>query len=50
MHQDMPILANEQPIITAFRNLKDPRVGGRCEHRLIDIIVITFCATLCGAK
>lgn len=50
MHQDMLILTNEQPIINAFKNLKDPRVQGRCDHKLIDIIVITFCAIISGAK
>ena len=29
--------------------LSDPRVEGRCEHRLLDIIAITVLAVLCGA-
>jgi hypothetical protein len=30
-----------------FSKVKDPRVVNRCEHRLIDIIVIAVCATIC---
>lgn len=28
----------------------DPRVLGRCDHALLDILVISFCAILCGAE
>lgn len=38
-----------QPIISCFSHLKDPRVVGRTEHKLIDIIVIAICAIICGA-
>jgi hypothetical protein len=30
--------------------LKDPRVTGRTEHRLLDILVITICAVLIDAE
>jgi predicted transposase YbfD/YdcC len=33
-----------------FESLHDPRVRGRCEHRLLDIIAITILAVLCGAE
>jgi predicted transposase YbfD/YdcC len=33
-----------------FRDLEDPRVVGRCDHRLLDIIAITILAVLCGAE
>jgi predicted transposase YbfD/YdcC len=32
-----------------FTELKDPRVAASCDHRLIDILVITVLAVLCGA-
>lgn len=32
-----------------FANLKDPRVVGRTEHRLLDIIVMAICAVIGGA-
>jgi len=33
-----------------FGDMADPRVVGRCEHKLLDIIVIAICAVLCGAE
>jgi hypothetical protein len=32
-----------------FRDLPDPRVSGRCDHKLLDIIIIAVCGVLCGA-
>jgi predicted transposase YbfD/YdcC len=32
-----------------FGDLPDPRVAGRCEHKLLDIIIIAVCGVLCGA-
>ena len=32
-----------------FSDLPDPRVQGRCEHKLMDILIIAVCAALCGA-
>lgn len=32
-----------------FGDLPDPRVKGRCDHKLIDIIIIAICGVLCGA-
>lgn len=32
-----------------FGDLPDPRVEGRCDHKLLDIIVIAICGVLCGA-
>lgn len=31
-------------------SIEDPRVGGRCSHSLLDVVVITFCALLSGAE
>lgn len=32
-----------------FGDLPDPRVRGRCDHKLLDIIIIAVCGVLCGA-
>ena len=38
------------PTITMhFASLKDPRTGNAARHRLLDILVIAICASLCGA-
>lgn len=39
-----------QSIIETFSPLKDPRARGKSSHRLIDIIVISICAIICGAR
>lgn len=36
-------------IVERFSTLKDPRIQLKTRHRLIDIIVITICAVICGA-
>lgn len=33
---------------THLTDLTDPRVEGRCHHKLIDILVIGICAVICG--
>lgn len=45
-------MSDEKPIslIISFQDLPDPRVEGRCDHKLIDIIVITVCAVIAGAE
>src|ERR1700722_8719364 len=37
-------------VIKCFSELEGPRVEGRTNHMLIDIIVIAICAVLCGAE
>ena len=37
-------------IFPQFMVIHDPRVRGRCDHPLINIIVISVCAVLCGAE
>ena len=32
-----------------FSSISDPRVEGRCDHDLLDILVIATCAVICGA-
>jgi predicted transposase YbfD/YdcC len=37
-------------IAAAFATLKDPRRPNARHHKLLDILVIAFCASLCGAE
>lgn len=32
-----------------FGDLADPRVTGRCDYKLLNIIIIAVCGVLCGA-
>lgn len=50
MSQNRLARLNGQALIHIFSQLEDPRVPGRCSHKLIDIIVITVCAIACGIK
>ncbi len=44
-------MPNEQTTLIAhFSQIKDPRVAGRCDHNLIDIIVVAVCAVIAGAE
>lgn len=36
-------------VMKCFSDMEDPRVEGRTQHLLIDIIVIAICAVVCGA-
>ena len=36
-------------IVERFVTLEDPRTGHARRHELLDIIVITLCAVICGA-
>lgn len=35
-------------MIESFSVISDPRVGGRCEHNLLDVLVISVCGMLSG--
>lgn len=50
MEQNTYTKINGQVLIDFFSQLDDPRVRGRCLHKLIDVIIITVCAIMCGAK
>lgn len=39
-----------KPLLFIVQAIEDPRIRARCDHKLIDILVITFCAILCGAE
>ncbi len=43
-------LSETQSLFRCFVSLEDPRVGGRCLHSLLDIVVLTICAVICGAN
>jgi hypothetical protein len=32
-----------------YGDLPDPRVEGRCDHKVIDMVVLTILAVICGA-
>jgi hypothetical protein len=50
MHNNTEKPINGQVLLNHFSQLKDPRARGRTLHNLIDIIVITICAIICGAE
>lgn len=37
-------------LIEHFKTLPDPRVRARCEHELVDVLVIALCCLLCGGE
>lgn len=37
-------------LIQRLKDLDDPRVTGRCDHVLVDILVIALCAVMAGAE
>lgn len=34
-------------LIDHFSKIEDPRIEAKCKHKLIDVLVITICATIC---
>jgi predicted transposase YbfD/YdcC len=42
-------LAKERQLRDFFADVRDPRVTGRCDHELLDIILIVICGTIAGA-
>ena len=49
MKKESPINSFEE-LIECLKFVDDPRVVGRSKHLLIDILVISICAVLCGAE
>ena len=37
-------------LIELLQQLPDPRVRGRCEHDLVDVLVIALCCLICGGE
>lgn len=47
----MSMMNNPMSSVEAcFGDLPDPRVEGRCDHQLIDIIIMAICAVITGAE
>jgi len=38
------------PLVERLERMADPRVAGRSDHILVDIMVIALCAIICGAE
>ncbi|HXG67583.1 MAG TPA: transposase family protein, partial [Blastocatellia bacterium] len=36
-------------LVEHFSNITDPRIDRTKRHKLIDLLVIAICATICGA-
>jgi predicted transposase YbfD/YdcC len=43
-------MPEDKSLAQYFGDLPDPRVVGRCDHKLLDIMLIAICAVLCGAE
>lgn len=43
-------IVNPPSIFDHFGQMEDPRVVGRTDHKLIDLVVIAILATICGAE
>ena len=43
------VQATGAPIAEYFAALDDPRIDRTKRHKLLDIVTIAFCATICGA-
>ena len=39
-----------EELIKQFRGLEDPRVEGRTDHDLLDILVLSLCGVMAGAQ
>jgi len=37
-------------LVQRLSGIEDPRVTGRCDHALVDILLIALCATMAGAE
>lgn len=40
----------DSSIFQLFSAIEDPRVLNRCQHNLLDVLVITVCSVLCGCE
>ena len=43
-------MSSDASIVSYFAELPDPRMSGKCDHRLQDILLIAICAVICGAE
>lgn len=37
-------------LVEHLQQIPDPRVKGRCDHELVDVLVIALCCLLCGGE
>jgi hypothetical protein len=42
-------MAMESQVMEHFKDLPDPRMVNKCDHLLIDIVMIAICATIANA-
>jgi hypothetical protein len=48
--EGIDIMRPFQSLEECFGDMPDPRLVGRCDHLLVDIILVAVCAVLCGAE
>jgi len=47
MEEEAPLEAAN--LISWYEDMPDPRAENQCWHKLIDIVIITICATIAGS-
>ena len=48
--QPRPFKNESKPLVEAFAELPEPRVAGRCEHLLHEVLVMAVCGLLVGGE
>lgn len=46
--ENQPVAGKRLSLIEAFADIPDPRVTGRSKHDLVEMMVVTVCALVCG--
>ena len=46
--ENQAVAGNRMSLVEAFSGLPDPRVAGRSKHDLVEMLVVTVCALICG--
>ena len=49
MRKGKRICVENQLLFSTLLTIKDPRVGGRVQYPLINVLAIALCALICGA-
>ena len=44
------ISSKRLPLVDAFADLADPRIAGRSKHDLVEMLVVSVCALMCGVN
>lgn len=42
------VLGKRLSLVEAFADFPEPRVAGRAKHNLVEMLVVTVCALVCG--